>query len=190
MIDAKIYQEQWDRLEATIGFKLYEKSFIVWKKEIEENGFSGDRLTKAIDRIIARLSEGSLRPREVSLGTILSACKSAYTDHPQAQQPVIPIDKIISEQASKASPFAQALIINLKQYLSGNQDKQAWQHNHKSICRQYNQPHYFFAYSISTCKVLCSEISNLKIGLVPIKSPNPSNEDCIEICLCFYSLFS
>lgn len=144
MITDKIFKGCWERLEGAIGYKLYEKSYPVWQKEINDNGYSDERLIKAIDRIINRLSDGSLKPREVSLGTILSACRAAHTDHTQ-EQPIMPIDKILSEGEVKASPFAQALIINLKQYLSGEQDKQAWQGNHKEICSKYNQRHYFSA---------------------------------------------
>lgn len=146
MIDAKLYQEQWDRLEAAIGYKLYEKSYPVWKKEIEENGYNGDRLIKAIDRIINRLSDGSLKPREVSLGTILSACRATYAPTNTQSQPATSIDNILQEGNSKASPFARELIANLKQYLTGKQDKQAWIINHKAICRKHKQliPKFIF----------------------------------------------
>ena len=142
MIDAEIYKTQWKRLEDILGYKLYEGSYLTWKKEIEDNGYNGDRLQRAVDRIILRLSEGNLKPRDVNLGTILGACRAAYTDTTQAQ-PVMPIDKILDEGSKQASPFAQALIINLKQYLSGQQDKQAWKGNHKAICSRYHRRHYF-----------------------------------------------
>ncbi len=107
MITDKIYREQWLKLEGALGYEIYKGSIPVWKKELDDNGYSEERLIKGIDRIIYRLSDGSLKPRDVSLGTLLGACRAAYIE-PQLQlQPSKMLSEVTNPKQKGLSPYAQ-----------------------------------------------------------------------------------
>lgn len=137
MITDKIYREQWLKLEGALGYEIYKGSIPVWKKELDDNGYSEERLIKGIDRIINRLSDGSLKPRDVSLGTVLGACRAAYIE-PQLQlQPSKALTEVTNPTQKGLSPYAQGCCDIINQLTSGAMDIQIFKSKHAELNRKH-----------------------------------------------------
>mgnify|MGYP001595360934 CR=1 FL=1 len=136
MITDKIYQQQIERLEGALNFKLYEGSYKVWKTELDENGYSDERLIKGISRIINRLSEGSLKPRDCNLGTILGACKSAHIE--PALLPSMPLTEVTNPNRQGLSPYAQGCCEIIQAYTTGLIDKITFNAKHAELNKRHH----------------------------------------------------
>lgn len=134
MITDKIYREQWLRLEGALGYEIYKGSIPVWKKELDDNGYSDERLVKGIDRIINRLSDGSLKPRDISLGTILGACKTAYIP---PQLPDRTFSQITDPHQHRLSPYAQGCCNMIRELTTGLIDIMVYKQKHAELNIKY-----------------------------------------------------
>lgn len=136
MITDKVYNDQIERLEGALNYKLYQGSYKVWKKEINDNGYSDARLVKGIDRIIYRLSDGSLKPRDVSIGTILGACRAVYQE-PIVSHQDMPLAQVTNPDRQGLSPYARGCCEIIQAYTTGLIDKATYQARHKALNQKY-----------------------------------------------------
>ena len=126
MITDKIYQEQMRRLEGAINQKIYEGSFKVWKKELEDNNFSDKDFVAGITRVVDSLRNGEIKTYDIHIGTLLRFCGKGKEHNltpeerakiEEARYRYLSQDAILS--MAGMTPFAKILCANLYKYLNG-----------------------------------------------------------------------
>ena len=142
MITDKTYQEQMKRLEGAINQKIYEGSFKVWKKELEDNRFTDKDFIAGITHVVDSLRNGEIKTYDIHIGTLLKFCGKGREHNltpeergkiEEARYRHLSQDAILSRGMT---PFAKILCANLYKYLNGEITRKTFLLKHKDLIQR------------------------------------------------------
>ena len=142
MITDKTYQEQMKRLEGAINQKIYEGSFKVWKKELEDNNFSDKDFIAGVTHVVDSLRNGEIKTYDIHIGTLLRFCGKGR-EHNLTPEERGKIEEARYRYLSQAkilsrglTPFAKTLCANLHRYWASEITRKTWLLKHRDLIKK------------------------------------------------------